>query len=355
MLTKLHANATTTPRTRAYIQASGASAAELADELGVHEKTVRRWKARTTTADRSHRPKHIQTRFDPLEEEIAVELRTRLALSIDDIAEVMRRCLRPDISRSAVHRCLKRHGVSQKPRRETEKPLAFTAEKPLGFVHIDVKYLTALDRRRAYAYVAIDRATRFVYLEILPDRKATTSAGFLERLLQAFPIAIHTILTDNGSEFTDRYAVDKPGKPEGKPSGKHDFDKLCKAHGIRHILSRPFRPQTNGMVERFNRRLSEALQASPRTGGNQGKNSFASHQQRNDFITTFVHNYNNTRLRCLNYRAPRELAANLPGHNTFAGVTEFYLDLSASSASGVSASRSTASSGAATSTISSVY
>jgi len=320
MLTKLHANATTTPRTRAYIQASGASAAELADELGVHEKTVRRWKARTTTADRSHRPKHIQTRFDPLEEEIAVELRTRLALSIDDIAEVMRRCIRPDISRSAVHRCLKRHGVSQKPRRETEKPLAFTAEKPLGFVHIDVKYLTALDRRRAYAYVAIDRATRFVYLEILPDRKATTSVGFLERLLQAFPIAIHTILTDNGSEFTDRYAVDKPGKPEGKPSGKHDFDKLCKAHGIRHILSRPFRPQTNGMVERFNRRLSEALQASPRTGGNQGKNSFASHQQRNDFITTFVHNYNNTRLRCLNYRAPRELAANLPGHNTKAGI-----------------------------------
>jgi transposase InsO family protein len=320
MLTQVHANATTTRRTRAYIQASSSSVAELAAELGVHEKTIRRWRSRTSTADRSHRPKRIQTLFTAIEEEIAVELRTRLGLSTDDITEVMRRCLRPNISRSALHRCLKRHGVSGRPARQRQKPSAFETEKPLGFVHIDVKYLTALDRRRAYVYVAIDRATRFVYVEILDSRNAAASAGFLARFLAAFPIAVHTILTDNGSEFTDRFAVDKPGKPEGKPSGKHAFDQVCKAQGIKHILARPYRPQTNGMVERFNRRLAEALQSHPKAERNSGKNSFDTHVQRNSFIRSFVQSYNNTRLRCLDYKAPNEVIANLPEHNTQAGV-----------------------------------
>src|SRR5271170_3878046 len=98
-----------------------------------------------------------------------------------------------------------------------------------GF-HIDVKYLPPLDRRRSYAYVAIDRATRFVYLEILPDRRAVTAAGFLTRFLDRFPLKVHTILTDNGSEFTDRFAVDKKGKPHDKPSGQHAFDRTCAGH-----------------------------------------------------------------------------------------------------------------------------
>ena len=68
-------------------------------------------------ADRAATPHTLATGFAAAEEAIAVELRTRLALSLDDILEVMRRCLRPDISRSALHRCLKRHGVSQRPRR----------------------------------------------------------------------------------------------------------------------------------------------------------------------------------------------------------------------------------------------
>jgi IS30 family transposase len=93
MLTKLHANATTTPRIRAYIQASSTGVAELAQEFGVSETTIRRWKGRATTSDGSHRPHHLQTRFDATEEEIAVELRTRLGLSLDDILEVMRRFL----------------------------------------------------------------------------------------------------------------------------------------------------------------------------------------------------------------------------------------------------------------------
>jgi len=134
---------------------------------------------------------------------------------------------------------------------------------PGRFIHVDVKYLPPLNRRRSYAYVAIDRATRFVYLEILPNRRAETAAAFLERFLNRFPLTVHRILTDNGSEFTDRFAVDKKDKPHDKPSGAHPFDRACARHAIAHRLTRPFRPQTNGMVERFNRRLAEHLDRVP--------------------------------------------------------------------------------------------
>jgi transposase-like protein len=113
----------------------------------------------------------------------------------------------------------------------------FQTDTPAGFIHIDVKYLPPLGRRRSYAYVAIDRATRFVYLEILPDRRAATAAAFLDRFLDRFPFEVHTILTDNGSEFTDRFAVDKKAKPQDRPSGDHLFDRVCAARAITHRLA----------------------------------------------------------------------------------------------------------------------
>jgi transposase InsO family protein len=75
--------------------------------------------------------------------------------------------------------------------------------------------------------------------------------------------AVHTILTDNRSQFTNRFAVDKKAKPHDKPSGTLAFDRLYAAGAITHRLTRPFRPQTNGMVERFNRRLGEHLDRVP--------------------------------------------------------------------------------------------
>jgi hypothetical protein len=94
----LHANATTTPKTRAYIQASTASAAELA---GVPLKTIYRWRGRTSTQDRSHQPHRLATSLSPLEEALVIELRKLLALPLDDITEAMRRCVNPKVSRSA--------------------------------------------------------------------------------------------------------------------------------------------------------------------------------------------------------------------------------------------------------------
>jgi transposase InsO family protein len=316
---KLHANATTTPRTRAYIRGSTASTASLARELGISARTVDRWRGRSDVRDRSHVPHRLATTMTDWEEALCLELRRALDLPLDDIVEAMRRCLNPKLSRSAIHRCLKRHGISTRRRPDKRPVSAFETPSPAGFIHIDVKYLPPLARRRAYAYVAIDRATRFVYLEILPDRRATTAAGFLDRFLKSFPLKVHTILTDNGSEFTDRFAVDKPGKPKDKPSGHHLFDRLCQRQRIAHRLTQPFHPQTNGMVERFNRRLGEHLGRLPQNRAAHHRR-FIDHAERDAYLLNFVHDYNHTRLRCLNYQAPAQTLANLTGHNTKAGA-----------------------------------
>jgi len=317
---KLHANATTTPRIRAYIQQSPAGAAALARELGVSQTTVRRWKNRHDVADRAATPHTLATGFAAEEEAIAVELRTRLALSLDDILEVVRRCLRPDISRSALHRCLKRHGVSQRPREAAPAAQRFAAE-PFGYVHVDLKHLPRLHKKPAYVFIAIERTTRFVHVEIVQERSGKTIAACLESFLQAFGHPVHTILTDNGSEFTDRFGAARWHRRD-RGTGAHPFDQVCRRHGVRHKLTRPYRPQTNGMAERFNRRLAEALDSHPRDAANAGKNRFADHAQRNAFIHAFVNHYNHTRLRCLGHKAPAELLAKLAGHNTFRRESE---------------------------------
>jgi transposase InsO family protein len=316
---KLHANATTTPRIRAYIQKSSASNAALARELGIHSRTVARWKARQDVLDRSTRPHRLATAITACEEALIVELRRSLALPLDDITEAMRRCVNPQLSRSGIHRCLQRHGLAARLTPEKAAAVTFQTDAPAGFIHIDVKYLPPLNRRRSYAYVAIDRATRFVYLEILPNRRGQTAAAFLERFLDCFPLKVHRILTDNGSEFTDRFAVDKKEKPHDKPSGAHPFDQACAQRAITHRLTQPFRPQTNGMVERFNRRLAEHLDRLPQNRAAHHRR-FLDHAERDAYLLTFVADYNRTRLRCLDYQAPAELLAKLAGHNTKAGV-----------------------------------
>jgi len=267
MQLRLHANATTTPRTRAYIQQSTASTAALAKELGIHARTVARWKARPDVVDRSTRPHRVATTISDWEEALILELRRSLALPLDDIVEAMRRCLNPQLSRSGVHRCLKRHNLSAPLTAQQTPAVAFQTDNPAGFIHIDVKYLPPLGRRRSYAYVAIDRATRFVYLEILPDRRAATAAAFLERFLDRFPLAVHTILTDNGSEFTDRFAVDKKRKPHDRPSGEHPFDRLCAARAVTHPSHSavPAADQRHGRaLQPASRRASRPHAAKPR-------------------------------------------------------------------------------------------
>ena len=316
---KLHANATTTPKVRAYIQQSTASAAALARELGISETTVRRWRSRSDGVDRSHARRRLGQSTSPEEEALICALRKDVRLSLDDLTEVMRRCVNADLSRSSVYRCLRRYGLSRAPKDDAARPAGRFEGTPFGYVHIDLKHLPKLGGRASYVFVAIERATRFAYVEIISDKRQDTVAACLERFLDAFDGPVRTILTDNGSEFTDRFGAARwTARDAG--TGRHAFDRVCRRRGIVHKLTRPFTPQTNGMVERFNRRLAEILREAPRTGGNGGKNRFASAAQRADYIHAFVDAYNRTRLRCIDYQAPLERLANLTKHNTFAGM-----------------------------------
>ena len=121
---------------------------------------------------------------------------------------------------------------------------------------LNVTYLPQLpgETHRRSLFVAIDRATRWVYLEIHPEKSAQCAIAFLERLTAAAPFKITKLLTDNGAEFTDRFLTGGD-----QPSGPQDFDQACAEHHIEHRLIPPRHPQTNWMVERFNGRISEIL------------------------------------------------------------------------------------------------
>lgn len=280
-----HANATTTPKQRAPIPRSSRPVAERAVELGVSETTVRRWRARDTVQDRPHTPQRLATTLNPLQEFVGVEWRKLLLPPLDDPWVVARECVGPKLSRSALDRCPRRHGVARLADRLAEAagkpplPKTFKTYEP-GFVQVDIKYLPRMpdEAERRYRLAAIDRASRWVYFEIQPDKTAATAARFLERPWAKAPFLVRTVLTDNGKEFTDRFRA----TGEREPTGRHAFDQTCAAHGINHRLIKPKHPQPNGMIERFNSRVAEVLRTT----------TFASARHLETALQKYLHLYN---------------------------------------------------------------
>lgn len=260
MMIALHKQARTTSAVRAELAGSSESVTVLARRFNITAATVYKWKSRQTVHDRSHTAHTLQTTLTPAQEAVVVELRRTLLLPLDDVLAVTREFLCKDVSRSGLDRCLRRHGVGNlnalKPSTPTEPHKAFKSYTP-GYLHMDVKYLPQMpdETRRRYLFVAIDRATRWVFVAIKTDKTAASARSFLKALQKACPIKIVKLLTDNGKEFTDRLFASR----EREPSGQHEFDRLCQDLGIQHRLTRPRTPKTNGMVERFNGRISDVL------------------------------------------------------------------------------------------------
>jgi transposase InsO family protein len=269
---KLHANAALSLRQRRrmvwLVCEDGWSVADAAAEFKVSQKTCSKWVARFREAseagllDRSSACLVVANRTPESRVKAIAALR-RLRMSGPEIAEVL------DMPLSTVSGILGRIGMGRLGRLGMEPVERYERERPGELIHIDVKKLGRIhngpghrmtanrrnqrrttytpDRRRVgdagweYVHVAIDDCTRLAYAEVLGDEKAGTAVGFLRRAIAFFAgygITVERVITDNGAPY--RSAV-------------HAI--ACRALGIRHLRTRPRRPQTNGKAERLIRTM----------------------------------------------------------------------------------------------------
>jgi transposase InsO family protein len=269
---RLHANAalSLTQRRRMVLRVleQGWSITAAAAAAETSPRTCGKWVARYRAAresgllDRSSAPRTVANRTCERRVEAIAALR-RLRFTGPEIAELLQMPL------STVSGILTRIGMGRLGRLGLEPGERYERERPGELVHIDVKklgrivggagkrvtgagqrytgsYTDAAGRRRGkagwdFVHIAIDDATRLAYAEVLPDEKATTAVGFLRRALAFFRrygVTVERVMTDNGSPYV---------------SAVHAI--ACRALGIRHLRTRPRRPQTNGKAERFIRTL----------------------------------------------------------------------------------------------------
>jgi transposase InsO family protein len=251
MAAGLHGSARTTPRVRAELQASQEATRTLAARYGLNPKTVAKWRKRTATADQPMGPSRPRsTVLSEIEEAVVVEFRRRTLLPLDDVLGCLRESI-PKLSRSALHRCLARHGISRLPESEesASKRKRF-AETKIGYVHVDHCELGSAEGK-LHLFLAIDRVSKFAYVELHPAANSMVGGAFMRNVVAAFPYRIHTVLTDNGVAFTPNASTKWDWKVV-------PFDRVCREHGITHKLTKPYHPWTNGQAERMNRTIKEA-------------------------------------------------------------------------------------------------
>jgi transposase InsO family protein len=296
----LHGSATTTEAVRRAIQHSEASLRALAKRYGINQKTVAKWKSRTSVADRPTGPKEARSTVLSIEEEaIIVAFRKHTLLPMDDCLCALQATI-PHLSRSSLHRCLQRHGISRLPEVEGDKPAKKTFKAyPIGYFHIDIAEVQTAEGK-LYLYVAIDRTSKFAFVQLVAKTGRTSASVFLEALIEAVPYKINTVLTDNGIQFTfpPRYA--------NGPTATymtHMFDMRCRENGIEHRLTKIKHPWTNGQVERMNRTIKDATVK---------RFHYDSHQQLERHLTDFIAAYNfGRRLKTLKGLTPYEFICKL--------------------------------------------
>lgn len=286
----LHPRATTTQATRREIQNSQESIRKLAKRFGVNPKTIAKWKNRDTVQDQPMGPKQPRsTVLSQQEEAIIVAFRSKTLLPLDDCLYALQETM-PHLTRSTLHRCLKRHGISRLPETEGKPTKKKRFKKyPIGYFHLDICQVRT-EQGKLYLFVAIDRTSKFAFAELFERSRRKDACAFLRRLIKAVPYNIHTILTDNGAQFTHQARV--------KQKSQLEFDKICEAHGIDHRLTKPYHPWTNGQVERMNRSIKESTVYSY---------FYQSHAELREHLEMFLQAYNFAkRLKTLKGRSPYE-------------------------------------------------
>jgi len=269
---KLHANAALSWSGRRLlverVLVEGWTLTAAAEAAGVSVRCARKWVGRFRgegargLLDRSSAPRRVANRT-PSDRVAVIVLLRQLRMTAAEISETLAMPL------STVSVVLRRNGMGRLGRIGLEQPLRYERQRPGELVHIDIKklgrieggagkrvrggqtrysksYTDAAGHRRntvgwEYVHVAVDDYSRLAYVEVLADEKGATAAGFLHRALTFFArygIQVECVLTDNGSAY--RATV-------------HAL--TCRALGIRHLRTRPYRPQTNGKAERFIRTL----------------------------------------------------------------------------------------------------
>jgi transposase InsO family protein len=241
---------------------------------------VAKWRKRCSVTDLPTGPKTPRSTVLTVEQEaIIVAFRKHTLLPLDDCLYALQVTI-PKLTRSSLHRCLERHGISRLPEVEGDKPRRKKFEHyPIGYFHIDLAEVRTAEGK-LYLFVAIDRTAKFAFVELVERADMRAAATFLEALVSAVPYQIHTVLTDNGIQFA--YLPKNRGGLTARWRG-HPFDRTCYRQGIDHRLTKPNHPWTNGQVERMNRTIKEATVK---------RYHYDSHNQLKAHLDDFVTTYN---------------------------------------------------------------
>ena len=305
----LHGSATTTAAIRRAIQNSQESLRALAKRYGINQKTVAKWKRRSNVADLPTGPRDPRsTTLTADEEAVVVAFRRHTLLPLDDCLYALQPTI-PHLTRSSLHRCLQRHGISRLPQVEGEvsKTRKFKSY-PIGYFHIDLAEVRTAEGKLRML-VAIDRTSKFAFVELHEKVSREVASEFLRRLVEAVPYKVHTVLTDNGTHFTtpgntgSAAPLIKKALAAGEIVWRHAFEYVCAVLDIEHRLTKPKHPWTNGQVERMNRTIKDATVK---------RYHYNTHDQLHSHLGDFIRAYNFARrLKILKGLTPYEFVCKM--------------------------------------------
>lgn len=294
MQIKLHKNAKTTPVIRKEIQESKESIYKLAKKYNLTYKTVKKWRDRDDLKDKSSKPKKLSVSLSGAEEALICFERKQYKKTIEDIFFSLEHEIR-NLYPMKIYRCLKRHNLSVLPKEfeEAENKIKKFRNYGIGFVHIDLLYAPKINKQRKYVYTAIDRVSKVAFISFSDKKTKESGALFLKKVIEFYPNKINYILTDNGLEFCYK------ALPKHKKTKKiHPFDEICLKHKISHRTTKFNHPWTNGMVERFNRKVKDNVLK---------KFLFADIFEMQEKTLEYIDKYNhNIRLKGIGYKTPAE-------------------------------------------------